>query len=79
MKKATMMGIAAALALGSSMAMAAQGNAANPYAVQPEEVRNLNKVPTADDIMKICDHKAKYRQLSGAERDSFLTSCKQDI
>ncbi|MEZ5445033.1 MAG: hypothetical protein R3F45_04510 [Gammaproteobacteria bacterium] len=79
MKKATTMGIAAVLALGSSMAMAAQGNVNNPYAVQPDEVRVLNKAPSADDIMKICEHKATYRNLSGAERDSFLSSCKQDV
>ncbi|MCG3201500.1 MAG: hypothetical protein NFCOHLIN_01370 [Gammaproteobacteria bacterium] len=79
MKKMTMMGIAAALALGSGMAMAAQGHVTNPYAVQPDEALNLNKSPSADDIMKICEHKAKYRNLSGAERDSFLSSCKRNV
>lgn len=78
MKKITMTGIAAALALGSSMVMAAQG-ATSPYGVQPGEVLNLNKAPSADDIAKICENKAAYRNLSGAERDSFLSSCKQDV
>jgi hypothetical protein len=79
MKKATTMGMAAVLAVASSMAMAAQGNVTNPYVVQPDEVRALNKAPSADDIMKICEHKAKHRNLSGAERDSFLSSCNQDL
>lgn len=79
MKKMTMLGIAAALALGSGMAVAAQGNLTNPYAVQPDEAFNLNKTPSADDIMKICEHKAKYRNLTGAERDSFLSSCNRNV
>jgi Spy/CpxP family protein refolding chaperone len=79
MKKATTMGMAAVLAVASSMVMAAQGGATSPYGVQPGEVRNLNKAPSADDIAKICENKAEYRNLSGAERDSFLSSCKQDV
>ncbi len=79
MKKTSTTVIAAVLALASGMAMAAQGSVANPYAVQPDEVRVFNNAPSDKEITKICGHMAKYEKLSGAEQDKFLATCKQDV
>lgn len=76
--KTMMMGVAAALMLGAG-AVSANPTGADPYSVQPHEINNLNKLPSAEDIAKVCENKANFRQLSGGERDTFLADCKKDV
>jgi hypothetical protein len=71
--------VAAVMMLGAGAVSATQVGAGNPYTVQPHEVRNLNKAPSAADISMICENKANFRQLSGSERTDFLASCNKDI
>lgn len=64
------------LALGSAGAASAGGGSShNPYQVNAGGVLMLNKTPTRQQSMNICQNEAAFRHLTGQGRGTFLHQC----
>lgn len=69
--------IAATLfALGSAGAASAAGYSSHdPYRVHGGGVLTLDKTPTRQQTINMCDREAAYKHLTGQARDTFLHQC----